>query len=287
MATNKNQRDATIAKALNRRPRPSMQTMQNIKSAARGKTSVKKSSAPKRSSAPKMVGKQKVDTKGKSLAKNAPQRRASRVKAINDMRMAKQVYEGFRKARPQNYRFKEIPKAKVVQIEGRHYPRKTGRYKTGYMRPVRETWMTNGQWRLVKAITRMPEKWMSKALRKTSKGESLYGKEGPGHAGYGTGAIQHWFDYILRQNKGLDPHQVSFAYLLKDAADVYAQLHGGETFKQRYDAMKNDKNSAMKFFLDNLKAEIPGLEKVSKKDIQELMEHKDFLATFGPDGRMK
>lgn len=240
---------------------------------------------PKKAAMPKVIGRQKAQTKGKSLAKN-PAKKRSRVGAINDMRSAKAVYEGFRKARPNRYKSRVLPKSQIVPIDGRHYP-SSGRYKTGWHRAVREPWMTDSQWRVIKAIVRMPEKWMSKSLKNVSLGDKFYGKKGPGHAGYGTGAYQNWSDYILRQNQGLDPHKVSFYHLFKNAAEAFAYHNGGEDFKARMKGMKDDPESSMRLFLEKLKSEIPELAKASKRDIQELMEHRDYLATFGPDGRMK
>ena len=147
--------------------------------------------------------------------------------------------------------------------------------------------MTDSQWRVVKALVRMPEKWMSKSLKKASMGDKFWGKEGPGHKGYGTGAYQNWSDYVLRQNKGLDPHKVSFYYLFKNAAEAYAYHHGGQDLKARLAEAESDPESSMKAFIEALRKEIPELDKASKKDIQALYEHRDYLAAFGPDGRMK
>lgn len=240
----------------------------------------------KKTKAPKVVGQRKTSA-SKSLAKGdvaKTKRRRKGAEYVDKFNARKEVLEGFRKARPQRYKYKSADGSapKRVKIEGRHEP-KNQRYKTGHWRPVREPWMSNAVWTVVKNLHRNPEKWMSKALKRTALNKKIYGKQGPGHAGYGTGELQKWTDYILRQNKGIDPHNVNLLFWFKGAAEAFNHHFGDKDF----DKLRKDPDSLIHSIIEAMVEEVPELKKLTKRDMNEIMKHKWNTISYGPDGRAK
>lgn len=250
------------------------------------KAKAKGKSVSKKAATPKVVGQRKT-AQEKSLAKGdaaKPKRKRRGAEIVDRHNARNQVLEGFRKARPQRYKYQSAKGSapKRVPIDGRHEP-SNRRYKTGYWRPVREPWMTNAVWAVVKALHRDPAKWMSKALKKASLNPKIYGKLGPGHAGYGTGELQKWSDYVLRQNKGIDPHQVDLLYWFKGAAEAFNYHFGGKDFNQ----LIKDPNSLIHAAIEAMIDEVPALKKLTKRDLNEIRKHKWNTISYGPDGRAK
>lgn len=292
MAKINDARKAAMAKVDARRSRPSMARMQQVKSAATGNPSSARNrssgaSKSKKASAPKVVGRRSAKPAQKSLAKPTGM---SRVKgnspAVARMRLFDEVAQGYRKARPSRYRSGKGGVAKIVPVPGRHIAPNM-RYKTGYWRITRSPWMSDAVWSFIKAMHRNPEKWMDKGMKKASIQPKVYGKTGPGHAGYGSGELQKWSDYILHQNKGLDPHQVDLMHWFKGAAGAMDYFFGKKDFDTLMKDAKGNPDHAMRVMLERLQSMMPEMKRLSKRDIQEIMKHKHYTISYGPDGRAK
>ena len=227
----------------------------------------------------------KRDVATKGVGRSMPSTRqplASRGQSASKQSLAKKPAKKQTKGR---HRSASGSAAKVL-ISGRHVPPNL-RYKTGWWRPVRQSWMTNEVWDAYKAINRFRNKAMSKGLRKASLGKQIFGKEGPGHAGYGTGKLQQWVDKVLRKGDGTDPHMVD---LTKWFAGVAAALdyHNGErNFDKLVKESKGDPDHFMRSIMETLKDTIPGLKKLTKRGINDIIKHKFYTAQYGPDGRAK
>ena len=135
--------------------RPSLSRMREIKSAATAPSTPKAPPKPKAApqQAPKVVGKRKAP-KGNVPA--AP----SRPSLAKMQSLKKQVA-------PKTRKRSATGSAPKVTLAGRHVAPNL-RYKTGYWRPVRQSWMTDEVWAAVKAINRFKNKMMSKGLSKAS-----------------------------------------------------------------------------------------------------------------------
>jgi hypothetical protein len=147
--------------------------------------------------------------------------------------------------------------------------------------------MTNEVWDAYKAINRFRNKAMSKGLRKASLGKQIFGKEGPGHAGYGTGKLQQWVDKVLRKGDGTDPHMVDLTKWFAGVAAALDYHNGNRNFENLMKAQKGDPDHFMRSIVDALKATIPELKKLTKRGINDLIKHKFYTAQYGPDGRAK
>ena len=170
-----------------------------------------------------------------------------------------------------------------VKIAGRNVP-SNGRFKTGYWRPVRQPWMTTEIWETVKAIHRMRREALTKEAKKFAKGDKFFGKEGPGHAGYGTGAIQKWADKMTKQ--GVDPHFVNMLDWFVDSARSFNGMNGGD-FDKLFSDAQGDKHHFMREVFKRLKDMIPEASKLSDSDIKEAIRHNFYDVQYGPDGRPK
>lgn len=170
-----------------------------------------------------------------------------------------------------------------VKIAGRNVAANE-RYKTGYWRPVRQPWMTTEIWETVKAIHKMRRDALTKEARRFAKGDKFYGKEGPGHAGYGTGAVQKWADKMTK--KGIDPHFVNMLEWFADSSRAYNGLNGGD-FDKLFNDAQGDKHHFMREVFTRLKDMIPEASKLSDADIKEAVKHNFYDVQYGPDGRPK
>lgn len=170
-----------------------------------------------------------------------------------------------------------------VKIPGRHVAANE-RSKTGYWRPVRQPWMTTEIWETVKAMHKMRRDALTKEARKFAKGDKAFGKEGPGHAGYGTGAIQKWADKMIKQ--GVDPHFVNLLDWFVDASRAYNGLNGGD-FDQLFQDAKGDKHHFMREVFMRLRDMVPEASRMSDNDIKEAIKHNFYEIQYGPDGRPK
>ena len=267
MANQKDIRRAALAKAQARTSRPSMKRMQQVKSAATGG---RRTGATRMASTPKVVGNKASRSAGVASAKRpSVSKTASRKSAKKNTR----------------HRSASGSAAKVL-INGRHVPPNL-RYKTGHWRPVRQSWMTNEVWDAFKAINRFRNKAMSKGLRKASLGKQIFGKEGPGHAGYGTGKLQQWVDKVLRKGDGTDPHMVDLTKWFAGVAEALDYHNGNRNFTDLMKEQKGDPDHFMRSIVDALKASIPELKKLTKRGINDLIKNKFYTAQYGPDGRAK
>ena len=271
---------ATAPSTTRAKSRPSLSKMQQAKQAARSASAP----AAKPKAAPKVVGKSRSSRPAAPLAPSASkyvnqgkQRPGARPSLAAMQQRKKQVAP-----KPRN-RSATGSAARIV-VAGRHVP-KNHRYKTGWWRPVRQSWMTDEVWAAVKAINRFKNKSMSKGLSKASLGEKIWGKEGPGHAGYGTGQMQKWADKMLR--KGVDPHFVDLTKWFAGAAAAVDYHMGERTFADLMNEKISDPDHFMNVALKRMKDYIPELKKVSASAIDELAKHHYYTAQYGPDGRAK
>ena len=261
--------------------RPSAAEMQRVSNAAKKAFTVGKSSSnnPKhnfnKASLPKVIGTRKSSEPAKTLAKKSPKKMTSsagKAKAKSPVK------------KPRN-RSATGAAAKVL-VAGRHIPPNM-RYKTGYWRPVRQSWMSQEVWDAVKAMNRFRQKAMSKGLAKASLGKQIYGARGPGHAGYGTGELQKWTDMILRRDDGSDPHFVNLLDWFKGAAAALDYHNGERNFDQLLKESKKDPEHMMRYIVQRFQDMIPELRKLSKRGMNDLIKSKFYTAQYGPDGRAK
>ena len=145
--------------------------------------------------------------------------------------------------------------------------------------------MTDEVWEAYKAINRFANKSMGKGLRAASLGKPLYGKEGPGHAGFSTGKLQQMADKMVK--KGQDPHFFDLTQLFAKAAAAIDYHMGERNFRQLEKTQRGDPAHFMHTTIQNLKRFIPEIRKLSKTAVRDLMEHKYYTAQYGPDGRAK
>jgi len=170
-----------------------------------------------------------------------------------------------------------------VRIPGRNTPSDL-RYKTGYWRPVKQSWMNDTVWEAIKGLHKMRRDALSKEAHKFAKGDRIYGKEGPGHRGYGTGAIQSWADKMTK--KGVDPHYVNMLDWFVDSARSFNGLNGGD-FDELWNQAKSDPNHFFIEVYNLMKQNIKGAENLSSDDFKEMMRHNFYDLQYGPDGRAK
>ena len=244
--------------------RPSLAKMQQVKSAA------------KRSSTPKVVSK-----KAAPSAASAPATRKPSVTSRPSLAKMQQVKASAKKPPRKRSATGSAPR---ITIAGRHVPPNL-RYKTGWWRPVRQSWMSQEVWEAYKAINRFKNKTMSKGLKKASLGEKIYGKEGPGHAGYGSGQLQKWADKMTR--KGEDPHMVDMVKWFAGAAAAIDFHTGERNFDDLMKAQRKDPDHFMRYIIERMEKYIPEVKKLSKSAISDIMRHKYYTAQYGPDGRAK
>lgn len=227
----------------------------------------------------------KRDVASKGLSKSMPSAKrpsAARAQSSGAKSLAKKPAKKQSKGRHRS----ASGSAPKVLINGRHVPPNL-RYKTGWWRPVRQSWMSNEVWDAYKAINRFRNKAMSKGLRKASLGKQIFGKEGPGHAGYGTGKLQQWVDKVLRKGDGTDPHMVDLTKWFAGVAAALDYHNGNRNFENLMKEQKGDPDHFMRSIVDALKASIPELKKLTKRGINDLIKHKFYTAQYGPDGRAK
>lgn len=144
--------------------------------------------------------------------------------------------------------------------------------------------MSDALFRNIQKMHKMRTKEMAKDIRMATIGDKAYGKEGPGHAGYGTGQIQKWADKMLK--KGVDPHYVDLTKWFVDAAKAYNFWNDGD-FNELMKRAESDPYHAMHDIVDRLSEAIPGMEKMSDADIRSLVENRFYVLQYGPDGRAK
>ena len=234
-----------------------------------------KKGSPKRTP-PKVLGKKKP---------SAQQSRSDGPKDAVKKPLQKSVGSPAKSASKKRHRSATGSAAKV-NIAGRHAP-KNLRYKTGWWRPVRQSWMSDEVWNAFKAINRFRNKMMTKGMRTASLGKQIFGKEGPGHSGYGTGRLQTWADKVLRRGDGTDPHMVDLTKWFAGAASALDYHNGRRDFDDLVKAQKNDADHFMRKVLERFQESIPGLKKLSKRGISDIIRHKFYTAQYGPDGRAK
>ena len=276
MATRQDIRNAARAKVAARPSRPSMQRMQSIRSAA-----------TKKASKPKVVGKKSAMAKVAARPSRPSMQRMQAIRAATKKKStpvtSKPNKSAFKK--PTRHRSASGSAARGL-IAGRHTP-SNNRYKTGWWRPVRQSWMSQEVWDAYKAINRFRNKMMSKGLKKASMGKQIYGKEGPGHAGYGTGKLQQWADKILRKGDGTDPHMVDLTKWFAGVAAALDYHQGDRNFDKLIKEQKKDPDHFMRYVIEKMQDYVPELRRLSKRGMTELMRNKYYTAQYGPDGRAK
>lgn len=172
---------------------------------------------------------------------------------------------------------------KIIKIDGRNVP-SNARYKTGHWRPVRQDWMNDSIFKAVKFLNQMRRKEMAKEARNHAMGDKIYGKQGPGHAGYGTGQLQKWADKLVKQ--GMDPHFVDLTKWAMSYAKAFDYWNDG-SFKELAKRAEKDGDVPFADVLTHLTNKVPELQKLSKSDVKKMIERQFYLLQYGPDGRAK
>lgn len=272
--SNKTTVDPTRLEMARKRKAPAVQSR---KAAARTSAS----GASKRAATPKVVGK-----KASSSAASKPQSLASKKRLdIARQRKNERMMVGRPESPKKGSRYRSATgSAAKFNVPGRHYPA-SGRMKTGWWRPVKQPWMTENIWRALKDVHRVRTKLMSKALGKHSLGEKIFGKEGPGHAGYGTGELQKMADVLLRA--GMDPHFINLTKWFAEAAEALDYHNGRRDFAELMKQQRTDPDHFMRYVIEKMQQYIPQLKKLSRTEIETIMKNRFYTAQYGPDGRAK
>ena len=175
----------------------------------------------------------------------------------------------------------------VMGKDGRYHKR----VKTGTWLPVREGWMENWLWCCVMNLHKKPEKWMPKECQAASLREKIYGKEGPEHDGYGSGALQKWADKMVKEGK--NPHFVNLQEWFKGAAGAF-DYHSscanfllstkGSDSRKDFDQLRKDPNSRIHGVIYEMEVECPELRKLTKRAANEAMKQKYYTLYYAPYG---
>lgn len=272
--SNKTTVDPTRLEMARTRKAPAVQSR---KAAARASAS----GASKRAATPKVVGK-----KASSSAASKPQSLASKKRLdIARQRKNERMMADRPKSPKAGSRYRSATgSAAKINIAGRHVPPNL-RYKTGYWRPVRQSWMSDNVWTAFKSINRVRNKMMAKGLGEASLGKEIYGKMGPGHAGYGTGELQKWADKMLREGK--DPHMVDLTKWFAGAAAAIDYHNGRRDFSELMKQQRGDPDHFMRYVIEKMQQYIPQAKKLSRRDVESIMKNRFYTAQYGPDGRAK
>lgn len=247
----------------NRRPsRPSLVKMQNLKAKAQ------------KPGTPKVIGNRR-QARPKSDSEVATRPSLSKMQEVKN--------KALQSKNPKKKPFRSASgSAAKTTIAGRH---NMGRMKTGWWRPVRSPGMSDSMWEAFKAMNRARNKMMSKAFGKNSLESKIYGKKGPGHAGYGDGYLQKWTDKALKQ--GIDPHFVDMTKWFAGAAAAFDFHNGKQTYEDLLRAAKKDSSHFMNTVMKRLREHIPAFKKLTKREMGQLLRQKYYTVQYGPDGRAK
>ena len=154
------------------------------------------------------------------------------------------------------------------------------RVKTGRWRPVFTYWMSQELWHAVRAMHQFKRENMSKGLRNASLGEKIYGKEGPGHKGCGTGALQKWADKMVKEGK--DPHFVNLLEWFKGAPAALDYHMGSRTFEELMEESRQDPFHMMRYIIERMQDYMPQLRNMSRVRIKEAIRQRYYTIRYAP-----
>ncbi len=165
----------------------------------------------------------------------------------------------------------------IVGKDGKTYRR----VKTGRWRSIITNWMTCEVRESSKCLQKMRKQAFTKVARKCAKGDLLYGKDGSGHAGYGTGVLQRWADKMVREGK--NPYFVDLRQLPVSIKRAYDELNGGD-FRELFEQAKKDKHHYLREVFKRIKDMIPGAHEMTLEDLISEVERRFYILQFGPNG---
>ena len=168
----------------------------------------------------------------------------------------------------------------IVGNDGKTYRR----VKTGRWRPIHTNWMTYEVWQSARYLQKMRKQALTKVARKCAKGDMLYGKEGSGHAGYGTGVLQRWADKMVREGK--NPFFVDLRQLPVSIKRAYDELNGGD-FRELFEQAKNDKHHYLREVFLRIRNSIPECHKLTAEEVKAEVERRFYILQFGPNGNVQ
>ena len=152
------------------------------------------------------------------------------------------------------------------------------RVKTGYWRPVFTGWMSQELWCAVRAMHQFKHENMSKGLRDASLGEEIFGKEGPRHKGYGTGALQKWADKMVSEGK--DPHYVNLLDWFKGASAALDYHMCERTFDELMEESRHDPCHMMRYIIERMQDCMPQLRNMSRARMNETIKQKYYTIRY-------
>jgi hypothetical protein len=141
--------------------------------------------------------------------------------------------------------------------------------------------MTYEVWQSARYLQKMRKEALTKVARKCAKGDMLYGKEGSGHAGYGTGVLQRWADKMVREGK--NPFFVDLRQLPVSIKRAYDELNGGD-FRELFKQAQNDKHHFLREVFKRIKDMIPECDTLTDEEVIAEVERRFYILEFGPDG---
>jgi len=156
------------------------------------------------------------------------------------------------------------------------------RVKTGSWLPVRMSWMPQAFWDAVRYIHQIRTKAMSSGWRKAALGDKIFGKEGPEHEGYGTGALQKWADKMVKEGK--NPYEVNLLEWFKGAVDALDYHVGEGTFDEMMENQKTNPDSFMRYTIERMQDYMPELRRMSRARIKEAIKQKYYTIRYAPYG---
>lgn len=160
------------------------------------------------------------------------------------------------------------------------------RVKTGPWLPVYQKWMVNELRIAIFELHQRKNKGMSRGRRMASLFDKVFGKEGPEHEGYGTGALQKWADKMVKEGK--DPHYVDLREWFKGASEAL-DYHMGrmgkcKTFDELMEEQKQDTDHPMRYMSESMRAYIPKSDRLSRARLHEAMKQKYYTIEYAPYG---
>ena len=158
------------------------------------------------------------------------------------------------------------------------------RVKTGNWLPLYPKWARKEMYDAIDAIHHVRTKNMSKGYRAASLGDKIFGKEGPEHEGYGTGALQKWADKMVVEGK--DPYEVNLLEWFKGASDAFDYHMGRRTFEELLEKQRSDSDFFMRGVLERMQDFMPELERMSRARIKETIKQKYYTIRYAPYGRL-
>ena len=159
------------------------------------------------------------------------------------------------------------------------------RVKTGPWLPVYQMWMASEYWCAVQGLHQRKNKGMSKRRCAASLFDKIFGKEGPEHEGYGTGALQKWADKMVKEGK--DPHYVNLLEWFKGASsalDYHMGFGSARTFDELVEEQKQYADHPMRYMVEKMRDCIPQADSTSHARLYDAMKQWYYTIRYAPYG---